>query len=185
MGISHDTVTGILCAVALVNTEVDGVDTLTDVAVLDALLDRERFTGRRDGTVAELKQIRALRSTLRSAWEAPDTRAAVELANRLLREAHALPRLTDHDGWDWHLHVTDPDASLAQRFAAEVGMALADLIRGGELNRLRICAAEDCTAVLVDLTRNHSRIYCDTGNCGNREHVAAYRARRREIAAKR
>ncbi|HEY7050070.1 MAG TPA: CGNR zinc finger domain-containing protein, partial [Jatrophihabitantaceae bacterium] len=68
---------------------------------------------------------------------------------------------------------------LADRLAAEAGMAFADLIRTGELDRLRICAADDCDAVLVDLTRNRSRIYCDTGNCGNRQHVAAYRARQR------
>jgi len=28
-----------------------------------------------------------------------------------------------------------------------------------------------------DVSRNRSRMYCDTGNCGNRQHVAAYRAR--------
>ena len=32
--------------------------------------------------------------------------------------------------------------------------------------------------VLVDLSRNRSRMFCDTGNCGNRQHVAAYRERR-------
>ena len=58
-----------------------------------------------------------------------------------------------------------------------MAMALADLIRGGELRRLKICAAPDCDAVLVDLSRNRSRIFCDTGNCGNRQHVAAYRER--------
>ncbi len=56
---------------------------------------------------------------------------------------------------------------------AEMAMALADLIRGGELRRLKICAAPDCEAVLTDLSRNRSRIFCDTGNCGNRQHVAA------------
>jgi predicted RNA-binding Zn ribbon-like protein len=30
----------------------------------------------------------------------------------------------------------------------------------------------------MDLSRNRSRIFCDTGNCGNRQHVAAYRERR-------
>jgi predicted RNA-binding Zn ribbon-like protein len=34
--------------------------------------------------------------------------------------------------------------------------------------------------VLTDLSRNRSRIFCDTGNCGNRQHVAAYRQRQRE-----
>ena len=57
-------------------------------------------------------------------------------------------------------------------------MAFVDLVRADDLGRLRRCAAEDCDAVLVDLSRNRSRRFCDTGNCGNRAHVAAYRARR-------
>ena len=35
----------------------------------------------------------------------------------------------------------------------------------------------DCEAVFVDLPKNRSRRYCNTGNCGNRQHVAAYRER--------
>lgn len=61
---------------------------------------------------------------------------------------------------------------------AEFAMALADLIRVGELRRLKICAAPDCEAVVVDLSRNRSRMFCETGDCGNRQHVAAYRERR-------
>lgn len=34
----------------------------------------------------------------------------------------------------------------------------------------------------VDLSRNRSRRYCDSRTCGNRLHVAAYRARRKEAA---
>src|SRR3954467_4419429 len=176
---SHDTSTGLLCAAGLVNTKVRSVETLTAPAALDAFLDAYQFSGRRAGTVAELKQILALRPRLRRAWEAPHTRTLVEVAHDLMDESHAHPRLIAHDGWPWHLHVTEQDAPLADRFAAEVGMALADVIRIEELDRLRICAADDCDAVLVALTRNHSRIYCDTGNCANRLHVAAYRARRR------
>jgi predicted RNA-binding Zn ribbon-like protein len=65
---------------------------------------------------------------------------------------------------------------------AEIAMALADLIRSGELRRLKICAAPDCDAALLDLSRNRSRMFCDTGNCGNRQHVAAYRERRAKEA---
>jgi len=178
--LAHDTSRDIVAAAALVNTSVRGTESLTDVGTLEVFLDKHGFvTGRRDGTAAELAQVRALRPQLRAAWAAADTRTVVELANRLLREAHARPWLIDHDGWGWHLHVSELDAPLADRLAAEAGMAFADLIRAGELDRLRVCAGEDCDAVLVDLTRNRSRIYCDTGNCGNRQHVAAYRARQR------
>ena len=78
-----------------------------------------------------------------------------------------------------NLHVTEPAAPLAHRIGAQSGFAFADLIRLRETERLRVCDAADCDAVLIDLSRNRSRRYCDTGNCGNRQHVAAYRARLR------
>jgi len=87
--------------------------------------------------------------------------------------------LARHDKWDWHLHVTRPDVPLADRIAADAAMAFLDLIRADALGRLRICAAEDCEDVLIDLSKNSSKRYCDTGNCGNRTNVAAYRARKR------
>lgn len=59
-------------------------------------------------------------------------------------------------------------------------MALAFLIVAGERERLRRCDAPDCRHAFVDLSRNRSRRYCDSRTCGNRLHVAAYRARRRE-----
>jgi len=179
MVLGHDTARDLVGAAQLVNTAVRGEETLTDIGALEVFLDKAGFIGRRDGTETELRQVRALRPQVRAAWAAPDTRTVVELANRLLREAHARPWLIDHDGWGWHLHVTEMDAPLVDRLAAEAAMAIADLIRAGELDRLRVCAGDDCDAVLVDLTRNRSRIYCDTGNCGNRQHVAAYRARQR------
>jgi len=43
---------------------------------------------------------------------------------------------------------------------------------------VRTCASPTCQEVFVDLSRNRSRRYCDSRTCGNRLHVAAYRARR-------
>jgi predicted RNA-binding Zn ribbon-like protein len=102
------------------------------------------------------------------------------LANEILAEADARPYLSRHDEWDWHLHVTRPEAPLADRIGAEAAMAFLDLIRSDALGRLRICAAQDCKDVLIDLSKNSSKRYCDTGNCGNRANVAAYRARKRQ-----
>jgi predicted RNA-binding Zn ribbon-like protein len=60
----------------------------------------------------------------------------------------------------------------------EAAMAFVDVIRTDELERLSVCAADDCECVLVDLSKNRSRRFCDRG-CGNRANVAAYRARKR------
>ena len=176
---AHDTVAGLHCATDLVNTEDPDGDTLADVAALERFFDAHGFTGRRRGTEDELTEVRALRAHLRAVWTASSTAEVAAVVNGLLRQADARPWLTAHDDWGWHIHATAPDAPLAHRIAAEAAMAFADLVRLEELDRLRICDADDCQAVLVDLSRNHSRRYCDTGNCGNRQHVAAYRARRR------
>ncbi len=106
-------------------------------------------------------------------------RQAAAVVNGLVAESGALPQLTDHDGHEWHLHWTSTSARVASRLGADAGMALAEVLREEERERLRTCEAPGCEAVFVDLSRNRSRRYCDTGNCGNRTNVAAYRARKR------
>ncbi|MCC5949000.1 MAG: CGNR zinc finger domain-containing protein [Nitriliruptoraceae bacterium] len=174
---AHDTEVALRSVVALVNTSHDGDERLDDPGALDAFLDQEGFTGRREGTARELAEVHDLRATLRRLWDTDDEREAVGTINGLLADARTRPQLTRHDAFDWHLHMTDPDAPLVDRMGTEAAMALVDLLRLGEFGRLRRCAAQDCDAVLVDLSRNRSRRYCDIGNCGNRQHVAAYRAR--------
>ena len=185
MHFSHDTELTLRDACALVNSDRTPGRPLTDQGALDAFLDVQGWTGRRDRDDAELAAVHALRDRLVDIWAAAGRGAgaeedAVAAVNALLSDTRAAPWLTRHPEMpEWHLHMTSPDDPLAQRMGAEMAMALADLIRAGELRRLKTCAAPDCDAVLIDLSRNRSRIFCDTGNCGNRQHVAAYRQRRR------
>jgi predicted RNA-binding Zn ribbon-like protein len=179
MPFSHDTEVSLAETAALVNTvELDG-DTLVTLADLDDFLARYPWSGVIRRTHAELESVRALRPRLRKFWTVKDRDEAAALVNEILEEADARPYLSRHDEWDWHLHVTRPNAPLADRIAADAAMAFLDLIRADALGRLRICAADDCEDVLVDLSKNSSKRYCDTGNCGNRTNVAAYRARKR------
>ncbi|MGN6609390.1 MAG: CGNR zinc finger domain-containing protein [Jatrophihabitans sp.] len=176
MPFTHDTEMALAAAAALVNTIADDEERLPDVASLNAFCDEWQYTGRRARTRAELEDVRALRPRLHELWTS-DEDAAVVIVNRLLREYDALPQLVRHDGWDYHIHATSPEAPLAQRMAVEAAMAFVDVIRAGELDRLRVCAADTCNDVLVDLSKNRSRRFCDA-TCGNRTNVAAYRARR-------
>ncbi|MBE7190059.1 CGNR zinc finger domain-containing protein [Jatrophihabitans endophyticus] len=172
---AHDTEVALTAATALVNTATNGgLDTLDE---LDAFVEEQGWTGSRRRGRAELAAVQALRPTLRQIWFS-DEDAVVGIVNGLLRDAGALPQLVKHDGWDYHLHATPSAAPLADRMAVEAAMALVDVVRSGELDRLRICAADDCDDVLVDLSKNRSRRFCDQG-CGNRANVAAYRARLR------
>ena len=178
---THDTELALTEAAELVNTATtDDGDQLITRAELDAFLREHPFSGVRRGTDEELAEVRRLRDRLRELWDVTDRDEVAALINALLADADAAPFLSKHDELDWHLHMTEQDAPLAHRIGAEAAMGVLDLIRTDNLARLKTCAAPDCEAVLVDLSRNSSKRYCDTGNCGNRANVAAYRARRRE-----
>jgi len=173
---AHDTEVSLNAIAALVNTARGGREELPDVAALDAFVDEWRWTGSRAHDAAELTAVRALRPRLALLWELPED-DAVALVNEMLRDANALPQLLKHDGWDYHIHATSPEAPLADRMAVDAAMGMADVIRAGELVRLRVCAAHDCDDVLVDLSKNRSRRFCGL-SCSNRVNVAAYRSRR-------
>ncbi|MEP6563083.1 MAG: CGNR zinc finger domain-containing protein, partial [Nakamurella sp.] len=167
-------------AAALVNTdgatEFSDGEQLPDVAALDRFVDNWGWTGLREHDDAELRAVHALRSRLRRIWEV-DEDEVVAIINGLLMQARALPQLVKHDEWAYHLHATPPAAPLATRMAVEAAMAVVDVVRSNELGRLRICASPTCLDVVVDLSKNRSKRFCD-GTCGNRAAVAAYRARK-------
>ena len=176
MVFAHDTEIALNAAAALVNTEGRDHDDLETVADLDAFVREWGWTGSRRRDREEVEQVRELRPMLRRLWEL-DEDGVVALVNRLLADAKALPQLVRHDEWDYHLHATSPGAPLADRMAVEAAMALVDVVRQRELDRLLVCEADDCDDVHVDLSKNRSRRYCSTA-CSNRVNVAAFRARR-------
>jgi predicted RNA-binding Zn ribbon-like protein len=173
---AHDTELSFNAAAALVNTARGGTEELPDVAALDAFIEHWTWTGSRSHDEAELDAVRSLRPRLARLWEMTEDEAVI-LVNTLLRDANALPQLVKHDGWEYHIHATSADAPLADRMAVDVAMAFADLIRFGELARLRYCAAPDCDNVMVDLSKNRSRRFCSL-TCANRVNVANYRSRK-------
>jgi predicted RNA-binding Zn ribbon-like protein len=173
---AHDTEVSLTTAAALVNTAGNHDERMPDLAALDEFFQTYGWTGTRDHTEDELRSVRELRPRLRRIWEA-DEDEVVDIVNTLLRESNALPQLVRHDGWSYHLHATASDAPLAARMAVEAAMAFVDVVRGAELSRLRICEYPDCGNVVVDLSKNRSKRFCDAG-CGNRAAVTAYRARK-------
>jgi len=171
---AHDTESALLAAVELANSELEP-DTLTTRDQLDEFYDRHGYTGKRTGSRAELEQVREVRSGLLTLLTA-NRDDAVDQVNAMLAAAQALPRLVRHGDLDWHIHAVDDDADLATRINVETAMAMVDVIRSQEMSRLAVCADDECAAVVLDLSRNRSKKYCST-TCGNRNAVAAYRAR--------
>jgi predicted RNA-binding Zn ribbon-like protein len=135
----------------------------------------------RAATATDVPGLRARRERLDAivvACESGDEDAAISLVNALLADTGAVPRIVEHDGRGPHIHVSRMTAPLADRVAAHLAMGLAGLIVDGETDRVRTCASPGCREVFIDFSRNRSRRYCDNRTCGNRLHVAAYRARK-------
>ena len=176
---TNDTEASLGFAAALADTVPEasdsGDDELSTPAQLTALLQRWKFSGRRDGDERELVDVREARARLRALWLL-DRDDAVDEVNDLLADARALPQLVRHDDLDWHIHATEIDAPLARRILVEAAMAFVDVIRADEMERLRVCDADDCESLYVDMSKNASRRFCST-RCGNRMAVRAYRAR--------
>ncbi|KAM9863531.1 CGNR zinc finger domain-containing protein [Leucobacter sp. BZR 635] len=99
-----------------------------------------------------------------------------EILNRQMRDAAAFPQLVNHDDEGWHLHYRDDRQSLPEVLGSviPVGTALHLTTRG--VTRLGRCAAEPCTNVIVDVTRNGRQRFCSV-RCANRAAVRRHRAR--------
>ncbi|MEU8931054.1 CGNR zinc finger domain-containing protein [Streptomyces sp. NPDC048409] len=185
MLITHDTRCSLDAVVDLVNTAPEddtAPDGLSDVAALHDFVRNHDMSGVGVLSEFDLSAVRRVRGRFAAIFAAPDARIAAGMINELVAAAGTTPQLTDHDGYDWHVHYFAPGASMADHLAADCGMALAFFVVAGEQDRLRRCEAPDCRRAFVDLSRNRSRRYCDSRTCGNRLHVAAYRARRKESA---
>ena len=182
MVFSHDTEDALQITADLVNTARPGVEALADVADLTRFGATHGFSSAAEPDGDVLVKVRSLRDRLRQVWTNDDLDTTVGMLNALIADSDARPFLTKHDDWDWHLHFTPLGSPLDRQLAAETAMALVFLVRHDELGRLKLCAGEGCDAVLVDLSRNRSKRYCDTGNCGNRANIAAYRSRLRAIS---
>ena len=176
MVFAYDTELSLQAAVVLANTA-EPPDTLETVEELDDFYTGFAYTGGHERTKAELDAVRKIRPRLRALFTA-DRDDAVVMVNDMLASAKALPRLVRHGDYDWHLHAVDDNQPLATRIIVETAMAMIDVIRADEMSRLGVCADDDCEGIVLDLSRNRSRRFCST-TCGNRNAVAAYRARNR------
>ncbi|WGX94824.1 CGNR zinc finger domain-containing protein [Nocardioides sp. L-11A] len=173
----HDTALSLQAAVALVNSSLDPV-TISTPDELDTFFTEFGYTGRHDHDQAEVDATLAVAPRLRDLLTA-DRDDAADIVNTMLRDAAALPQLRRHDGYDWHLHAVDNDAPFPDRILVETAMAMIDVIRADEMSRLSVCADDTCEGIVLDLSRNRSKRFCSV-TCGNRNAVAAYRARQAE-----
>lgn len=148
-----------------------------DLAFIDGLRRRYGMTYQRRVTKADRDAIAALASRFDAIFPAP-VEALAAFANAEMAELSFSPRICDHgEGYGWHIHFFGEEFDIAERIRSASAMSVMSLIIHGETSRLKRCLGQNCDKVFIDSTRNLSKIYCDPRTCGNRAHVAAFRAR--------
>lgn len=155
------------------------------------VVDEERAYGMRRraeqhpvGAQALLQEARRLRAVLHALAERgltdPDVREeAVAEVNRVLGRSVGVRRLERlADGR--YVRGFTPVGDAFSALLVPIVESAADALTGNELERVRRCAAPDCSRVFLDETRNRARRWCDMGGCGNR---AKARRHRRKLAS--
>jgi predicted RNA-binding Zn ribbon-like protein len=92
--------------------------------------------------------------------------ADVTVLDSYLKEGAAQRRLArGREGWVWKWEAgAEPLAQLLWPTA----WAAAALLTEGDLGRVKECGNDDCSWLFVDMSKNHSRRWCDMKDCGNR-----------------
>jgi predicted RNA-binding Zn ribbon-like protein len=101
----------------------------------------------------------------------------VQRLNRVLRAGLHYHRLEPaEDGSRFTVGQVGDDLDQAR---SAIAGSLAHYVADHPVERLRICASDDCRWRFVDRSPAGRRRWCDMRTCGNRAKVAAHRARRR------
>jgi predicted RNA-binding Zn ribbon-like protein len=86
--------------------------------------------------------------------------------------AHAIPAASLPLRWS----VTPGELADLPRLLALAGM---ELLRTEDLSRVHRCEAKNCGWFFLDRTRSHTRRWCSSADCGNRERARRHYARHR------
>ena len=81
-------------------------------------------------------------------------------------------------GWDWDWSGDDGGPPLDSPLWS-VARSAALLLTSAKLGKVKVCAGKGCGWVFLDESRNGSRRWCDSRDCGNRERVRRHLARKR------
>jgi predicted RNA-binding Zn ribbon-like protein len=133
-------------------------------------------------SAAERRRFRELRVLLRRMVDTllagePIAQDDVRALNAILANAPVLRRL-EPDGGGWRVELTTPGGDM-DGVLGEIAASFAAMLGAGNADRIKICENPDCRWVMLDESRNRSRRWCDSSECGNVMKVRRYRARHR------
>lgn len=116
----------------------------------------------------------------------PPDEGALTVLNRELSRALSRLRVVHAPedayvwAWDWSGDGREPEPD---RPLWPVARSAAELLTSPKLGRIKVCAGEGCGWMFLDESRNGSRRWCDSRDCGNRERVRKHLVRKRASGA--
>jgi predicted RNA-binding Zn ribbon-like protein len=133
-----------------------------------------------DQLAADARELRTWVTAWLARWRVdPDGRYEPELRrlNDLLERAHAFRQLV-HGNGRFEIVERQHGETIGELLGA-IAAQVADLLVNETPVLVKRCASAQCTLWFLDRTKAHRRKFCSVATCGNREKVAAFRARQR------
>jgi predicted RNA-binding Zn ribbon-like protein len=137
---------------------------------------------------AMLSRALALREAIHGVFSAAiasklQDEGALSALNRELSGALSRLRVAPAEGgsyiWAWDRGGEEGGGPPLERPLWPVARSAAELLTSSKLARVKVCAGMGCGWMFLDESRNASRRWCDSRDCGNRERVRKHLARKK------
>ena len=137
-----------------------------------------------DAAAKQLARIRELRRAVHVVMQSVAQRteppeAALATLNAFLAESQGHGQIERHNG-DYEVRFR-PEDDMAMPIWRLTDFA-ARLLLSPDREYVRECPGHECGWLFLDTTKNHSRRWCDSADCGNKARVRAYSNRKREAS---
>jgi predicted RNA-binding Zn ribbon-like protein len=163
----------------LVNTFDDSIavpEHLAAPADVGTFLEAHEIEWPRRPTVADLEALREVRARVRGLFVAMTQVEAERKLNELLADARVNMRVARERGAARIEWTVDDSVELAEAIRSAVAVSAAHVAREFGFERLRVCGADPCADVFLDVSKRGEQRFCGP-RCATRIRVAAHRAR--------
>jgi predicted RNA-binding Zn ribbon-like protein len=92
------------------------------------------------------------------------------------------PTARDAYVWIWDRGDDDSGEPPLERPLWPVARSAAELLTSPKLSRVKVCGGKGCGWLFLDESRNASRRWCESRDCGNRERVRKHLARKKRTS---
>lgn len=126
-------------------------------------------------SVALRETIFRIFSAVAACQEVPQT--DVETLNTAVRRLNAYALVVPGDGkaaWQWLDKSSD-----AHPLVGKIVRSAVELLTSRDIERVKMCAADDCGWLFIDDSRSRNRRWCEMRTCGSRHKARVYYQRKR------